>query len=111
MKKKRKFIVIQLLLLMGVIPVKAQTRTAISADLGIESYGDITAYHYGLGYENQFYRHWGLDAGFSRKNIVLFDYNAELKHLIIPVRVKYYSNILNVATGPVADFHLESVMI
>lgn len=106
MKKNQKFIIIQLLLLTGLSPVKAQTRTAISADLGIESYDDITAYHYGLGYEYQFNNHWGLDAGFSRKNMVLYDYNAELKRLIIPVRVKYYSNIVNVATGPVADFHL-----
>lgn len=86
--------------------VSAQKQNAFGFEYAVyTSTADESVTRYGLSYEYQFDKHWGLETGLMSKRMHLLEPNLDLKFVQVPLMAKFYSKPLNITFGVRTNFY------
>jgi hypothetical protein len=107
MKLKQKKILLLAFALHFSVLTFAQKQTYIAVYNGYEKVGSNNMLHtYGASAELKFSKNFGLELGCNVKNYVFVVQNIKMNYAAIPLRLKYYTNIVDISVGADANYYM-----
>lgn len=103
---KTKSWLIIIVLLVSTITV-AQKRTYLTVYNSFEKMNNNNAQNsFGASVERKFSTNYGFEIGCNAKNIIYVAQNVKMQYASIPLKFKYYSNIVNISLGAEANYYM-----
>lgn len=85
----------------------SQNQTYIAVYNGYEKVSSNNMLHtYGASTEVKFSKNFGLEVGCNVKNYLYVVQNIKMNYAVIPLRLKYYTNIVDISIGADANYYM-----